>query len=418
MTAGSGSRNIEIPPELELQPRARRMIERIHVGEGGHAWLLTGAPGNGPLVAAEWLAKTILIPDGASPEQRAAIARRIERRVHPDLIWTEGEGSMIRVGQIDRILEQSSRKPFEAEAQVVVIHDGAALNNDAANKLLKTLEDPAGALVFIIVVEHPDYVIPTIRSRAAEIAFPPLPQTVSAGYIAKIAQREGMAPEVASLSPEVLARIGRGDASRIHEIVLGGLAWERYRGIVDGGIELVCARLDPSALSGWILERLEACAAETEAEAETEFARLMETMSKDEQTRFKNKQNDEGLEKRTKRRVRRARRDELLAVLKDLEMLWRDLMVVASGGPGSLLLCADRVSQIQQLAGSHAAVRAVAGLDVISEAAARVRGAGDDKMAVESLMVELGALAQGRIRARRTLGAPAQTEQGYSIYLA
>jgi hypothetical protein len=418
MTAVPEVSDIQIPVELELQPRARRMIERIHVGEGGHAWLLTGARGNGPLAAAEWLAKSILIPQSASSDERAAIARRIERRVHPDLIWTEGEGSMIRVAQIDRILEQSSRKPFEAEAQVVVIHDGAALNSDAANKLLKTLEEPAGALVFIIVVEHPDYVIPTIRSRAAEIAFPPLPPAVSAGYIAQLVQQEGMAPDPSAHAPEVLARVGRGDASRIHEIVAGGLAWERYRGVVEGCIELVSARLDPSALSGWILGRLDACAHDAEAAADAEFAKLMETMGKDEQARFKSKQNDEGLEKRTKRRVRRARRDELLAVLKDMEMLWRDLMVVASGGPGSLLLCADQAGHIQQLAGSHAAVRAVAGLDVISEAAARVRGSGDDKMAVESLLVELGALAQGRIRARRTLGVPAQTEQGYSVYLS
>lgn len=410
----------QMPSELALQPRVRRLLERIEAGEGGHAFMLTGAAGNGPLAAAQWLAARLLAPSDASSQVAADVARRVARRVHPDLIWIHAEGAQLANQDIDRVIDQVSRTPFEASTQVVVIEDAGTLgatNPWTANRLLRTLEEPAGSVVFLLLVERADFVLPTIRSRAAEIYFGPIADADARRLVAEVVAVAPLSAPAHTVDHQQLARIGSGDIARLRELAAGGDAWLRYRGIVDGMLELVSGRLDPSALAAWVMERAAVRGQAVEQATTIEFEALRETMAPDERRSFSAKSNDQGMEKRTKRRVRRARRDELIATLRDAERLWRDLMVVASGADDRMLLCADRVAEIHALAGSHAALRAVAGIDAIEETVDWLRGAADDGLAIDALFTELGGLARGRIRARRTLGAPARTSTGVAVDL-
>jgi hypothetical protein len=138
-------------------------------------------------------------------------------------------------------------------------------------------------------------------------------------------------------------------------------------------------------------------------------------MSAAEKKTFTAKSNDQGQEKRTARRARKARVAELRACLDDLASWWRDVLAIAAGAPDAVTN-PDRIQQTSQAAAGPAGTRAVAALDAIDEADAPLEhNNADEPVTIGALAAELAALAHGRIRARRTLGAPARTPQGYDV---
>jgi hypothetical protein len=144
---------------------------------------------------------------------------------------------------------------------------------------------------------------------------------------------------------------------------------------------------------------------------------MMERMSAAEKRTFQAKTNTQGAEQRTTRRARRARVLELQACLDELASWWRDVLTLAAGAPEAIANV-DREAALVQAANSPAGTRAVAALDAIDEAGARLRiNNADEPVTIGALCAELAGLAAGRIRARRTLGAPARTPAGYDLAL-
>jgi DNA polymerase III subunit delta' len=99
---------------------------------------------------------------------------KMDAGVHPDLLVISPEERQIRIDEIRLIDDVLSLKPFEGRKKAVIVDDAETMNISAANAFLKTLEEPPGESVIILVSSRPELLPGTIRSRCARIDFSPL----------------------------------------------------------------------------------------------------------------------------------------------------------------------------------------------------------------------------------------------------
>jgi DNA polymerase-3 subunit delta' len=108
---------------------------------------------------------------------------KIKHNNHPDIFFIEAEGQFIRINAIREIQEQMTFKPMEGRNRVFVIDNADKMNDQAANALLKTLEEPTPANILILVTAKP-YTLPsTIISRCRHMRFNPLTTDTVAKFL-------------------------------------------------------------------------------------------------------------------------------------------------------------------------------------------------------------------------------------------
>ena len=101
-----------------------------------------------------------------------ASCRRIERGVHPDVITIEaGDTGSIKVDQVREVIDRAGYRPFEGRRRAVIVDEADAMVPAAQNALLKTLEEPPSASVFILVSSIPDALLATVLSRCSRLRF-------------------------------------------------------------------------------------------------------------------------------------------------------------------------------------------------------------------------------------------------------
>lgn len=185
-----------------------------------HALIFTGAEGVGKRRTARVLARTLLCAaDGDAPCGHCDACRTMAAGVHPDYFETAPEvrgksTAMIRTDAVREILIAASGAPVRAARRIILIDGADCMNETAANRLLKTLEEPAGEVIFLLVTSAYDAVLPTIRSRAVRVAFGTLPHA----EIAQVIAARGV-PEAA-----VIAALADGSLGRAEMLAAEGLA--------------------------------------------------------------------------------------------------------------------------------------------------------------------------------------------------
>jgi len=134
--------------------------------------LLLSGPSEAALdAAARRLAASLLCP-GDDPDHRCESCRRANAGLHPDLFRAEPEGVQIRVDRVREALAFGAGKPYEAARRVVLVPRADMLGLEAANALLKSLEEPGQRLHWILTTTRPEALLPTIRSRCVAAALP------------------------------------------------------------------------------------------------------------------------------------------------------------------------------------------------------------------------------------------------------
>jgi DNA polymerase-3 subunit delta' len=110
--------------------------------------------------------------------------KRIGRGVHADVLVLEpGDSGSIKVDQVREAIDRTAYRPFEGKRRIVVIDEADALLSEAQNALLKTLEEPPSASVFVLITARPDMLLPTVRSRGHRLRFGPLSPADVAGVL-------------------------------------------------------------------------------------------------------------------------------------------------------------------------------------------------------------------------------------------
>ncbi|MBV8711805.1 MAG: AAA family ATPase, partial [Solirubrobacterales bacterium] len=193
--------------ELERHPHARAVLAPALApdGQASHAYLFYGPGGAGKRAAARAMAAELLAV--GSPDPVGARAR-VASGAHPDLTWVAPSGAHeILVSDVaDPVISAASKTPFEAGCRVFVIERVDELGDEAANRMLKTLEEPASFVHLILLSDRLAEVLPTIRSRCQLVRFnAPTVQETARGL-----QAQGASSGAAM----ACARLGRGDGER------------------------------------------------------------------------------------------------------------------------------------------------------------------------------------------------------------
>jgi DNA polymerase-3 subunit delta' len=233
---------------------ASRQRGRLH-----HAWLLTGPEGVGKATFAYRAARRLLGAPadpahgvlGANPDH--PVSRQIIARSHPDILVIERVGEdgkprkVIPVDDARRLAEFFSKSPASAPHRVAIVDAADDLNINAANALLKTLEEPPERGILLMISHSPGRLLPTIRSRCRRLAFQPLETEAAADFVRtredvteeaalRLAKMAGGAPGRAwtlaagkALDMDDAARALLADLPKVDEAMALSLA-DRFRG--------------------------------------------------------------------------------------------------------------------------------------------------------------------------------------------
>jgi DNA polymerase III subunit delta' len=292
------------------QAEAKRLLAAALSEGPAHAYLFHGPHGVGKRDFARAFARELL---GTT------------REVHPDLYELQALGEMIRIDAIRELRRDLHMRPFETDRRIYLIHDAHLLNEDAADALLKDLEEPPPYAVIVLVADDLGPIPETIRSRCQLVPFRRLSERAVREVV------DARAPELDDERRTALARVAAGRLDRLERL------------------------LDPNEVSrrAVLIEQARAVYREPSFDPGTAAAALIENArARGDEAREKEEVKLSGLdlpareaEQRLKRAQRGAEREELLAQLEELAAWYRDLVAVNVGAERA----ATHVDRLEEL---------------------------------------------------------------------
>ncbi|MER2063858.1 MAG: DNA polymerase III subunit delta' [Alkalibacterium sp.] len=158
------------------QPSIQRLfLQLIEKNNMQHAYLFEGKTGTGKKETALWIAQSLFCQNfSEGPCGECHTCQRIASHQHPDVIELEPEGLSIKIGQVRELKQEFTRSGMEGRKKLVMVKDVEKMTTQAANSLLKFLEEPDGDIVVILMTTAKHRLLPTILSRVQLIHFPQL----------------------------------------------------------------------------------------------------------------------------------------------------------------------------------------------------------------------------------------------------
>jgi DNA polymerase III subunit delta' len=294
------------------QPEAARLLDAALREGPAHAYLFHGPPGVGKREVARTFARELI---GTT------------REVHPDLYELDALGEMIRIDAIRELRRDLHMRPFEADRRVYLIHRAHLMNEDAADALLKDLEEPPGYAVIVLVADDLGPLPETIRSRCQLVPFTRLSERAIRELVA------ARAPHLDDAAQSALARVAAGRLDRLERVLDPASASRREALIAQARAVYREPEFDAATAATALIENAAARAGEARGVEEARIGEL-DLPAREAETRVK-------------RAARGAEREELLAQLEELAAWYRDLVAVAVGA-GSTAIHLDKLALLEE----------------------------------------------------------------------
>jgi DNA polymerase-3 subunit delta' len=357
--------------ELDAHPHARAVLGAALRGEPAHAYLLHGPAGTGKRDAARAFAGELLARGATDP---ASARLRAAHGSHPDLTWVAPSGAheMLRRDVDEAVVAAAARTPFEARYRIFVLERADTLIEQAANALLKTLEEPPAYVVLLLLTDRPTQVLPTIASRCQPVRFDPLPAEQLAHRL------HGLPPDTAT----ACARLSLGDGEKARRLAFG-----------DGPkLRAAAERLARAPLHRRTAQDRPWRAVLEQARARADAANQQMAKALDEELEYLPKKDHKRRRTEYADRARRAERraaTETLDHALQLTGLWyRDLACVAAGAP-ELAFHADRTGELARDAQDRDPHALTTAQELVDDTRARLILNVSEELACEALAYRL-----------------------------
>jgi len=189
------------------QEKAKKILERaLNSGRIAHAYLFRGPDGVGKQLCARAVAARINCIRGHTLEPCGSCSscRKYMSGNHPDITIVKPEGGTIKINRVRELCRSLSYPPYESEMRVVIIEDVHTMRAEAANSLLKTLEEPPENNLLILTAGASSDVLPTIISRCQTVPFYGLSNAQTVHLLKELQ------PELSMADAELLSRLTEG----------------------------------------------------------------------------------------------------------------------------------------------------------------------------------------------------------------
>jgi DNA polymerase-3 subunit delta' len=352
-----------------------------------HAWLFTGPPGSGRSVAARAFAAALLCPDqgcGHCPS-----CHQVQAGTHPDLMLVRPDGLSYGVKQTRDLVLRAAGAPSGGRWQVVLFEDADRATEQAANALLKAIEEPSPRTVWLLCAPSAEELVTTIRSRCRLVTL----RTPPAEAVAEVlTRRDGVDPARALAA----ARAAQGHVGRAKRLATDPDAAQRRAEVLRVPTRVVSLGTALTAAAGLVKSAEQEAAAITEELNEPERAALRKAFGEGSTGKGVAKAVRGGagalsdLEARQKSRATRLKRDALDRALLDLAAFYRDVLVLQFGAEADLdLASAGYEDELRQLAAAGSPESTVRRIEAIMACRERLELNVAPLLAVEEMTLSL-----------------------------
>jgi DNA polymerase III subunit delta' len=349
-----------------------------------HAWLFTGPPGSGRSIAARGFAAALLCGRQGCGECPAC--KQVAVGSHADLLLVRPDGLSYGVKQTRELVLKAATAPVSGHWRVVLFEDADRATEQAANALLKAIEEPAPRTVWLLCAPYADDLPTTIRSRCRLVNL----RTPPTAAVAEVLQREGIGAEQALDA----ARAARGHIGRARRLATDPEAAQRRADVLT--VPFQVSKL------GEALAAADALVKGAKADAEAVTGELDEPERDAMRRAFGEGSTGKGvatairgaagalkdLENRQKSRATRVQRDSLDRALLDLAGLYRDVLAVQFGADVELAN-AGRREELGRLAAASTPEATVRRIEAIMKCRDRLAAAVAPLLAVEEMTIAL-----------------------------
>lgn len=344
-----------------------------------HAWLFTGPPGSGRSNAARAFAAALI----SGGEEQGDVTARVLKGHHESLTIMSTQKSVIAIDEVRELVTRAQSAPVNSPWRVVIIEDADRMSERTANVLLKAIEEPPPATVWLLCAPSPIDVLTTIRSRCRPVRL----RIPSRDAVAQLLiERDHVDPDRAKWAAAVAQNhIGRAKCMALNES-----ADEERRQIlaIPGKLTSVGATI---RLAGRIVdEAAETAKSRVEERNASERSDLMATLGIESEKSIPPSARSQirKLEEEQKRRSVRARNDELDRIFLELMSLYRDILMYQLGIREGWIN-AGEVDLISEQANRDGPDTTLLRIDAITEARRRLQTNMSPVLIVESAFVLL-----------------------------
>ena len=365
------------------------VVEQLTRAVGGdgmtHAWLFTGPPGSGRSVAARAFAAALQCRQGGCGHCDDCHQARVG--THVDVAVIVPEGLSLGVNEAREIIVRASRAPVRGRWQITLIEDADRMTEQAANALLKAIEEPPPHSVLFLSAPSVDDLLPTIRSRCRLASL----RTPSPAAVAAVLVRDGVDPAMAAFA----ARASQGHIGRARRLAADEearrerrdvLSLPRSLGSVGGALQAAKDLVDAAKAES---DKLAASRDTAEREA---LATALGAGATGKGYTGSTPKGGAGalkdLEKRQKSRGTRTQRDALDRALIDLAAFYRDVLALQLG-TGAAPVHPDLSEQAATLARSGPPEATLRRIDAVLACRTAIDGNVAPQLAVEAMALAL-----------------------------